>query len=44
MTTIPEMCMEFTQVFRTLKLEMLFASIVGILIGVWIGKKWRDYE
>jgi hypothetical protein len=44
MTTIPEMCLEFTQVFRTLKLEMGIAVIAGLLIGVWIGKTWRDCE
>lgn len=33
MTTIPEMCMAYTEVYRTLKLELFVALGVGVLIG-----------
>jgi uncharacterized membrane protein (Fun14 family) len=33
MTTIPEMCMAYTKVFRTLKLELGITILVGIAIG-----------
>jgi hypothetical protein len=31
--TIPEACMQYTQVFTTFKLELGIALAVGILIG-----------
>jgi hypothetical protein len=34
LTTVPEVCMQYTQVFRAVKLETGIAVIVGILIGV----------
>jgi hypothetical protein len=33
MTTIPEMCMAYTEVFTTLKLELVITMFVGVLIG-----------
>ena len=33
MTTIPEMCMAYTEVYRTLKLELVIILFVGVLIG-----------
>ena len=33
MTTIPEACMAFTEVYRTLKLELVITMFVGVLIG-----------
>ena len=35
---IPQECMEFTSVFRTLKLETTIAFIVALLLGIWIGR------
>jgi hypothetical protein len=32
-------CMEYTQVFRTLKLELAIIAIVALLLGVWIGRR-----
>ena len=34
MSTIPEICMEFTQVFHTVKFEMFIAFCVGLAIGI----------
>jgi hypothetical protein len=31
--------MEYTQVFRTLKLELAIIAIVALLLGVWIGRR-----
>lgn len=42
MTTIPEMCMQYTEVFRTLRMETGIAVIVGVLIGMaamWLEKR-----
>lgn len=36
---IPQECMEYTQVFRALKLELGIVSIVALLIGICIGRK-----
>lgn len=33
MNTIPEMCMSYTEVFRTFKFELVFTLAVGVLIG-----------
>jgi hypothetical protein len=33
MTTIPEMCMAYTEVFTTLKLELAVMLLIGVLIG-----------
>jgi len=38
---IPQECMEYTQVFRALKLELGIVSIVALLIGIWIGRSDR---
>ena len=46
MSTIPEMCMQYTKVFLVLKLELLIALavsvpialVVGALIGYWVRK------
>jgi len=35
---IPAECMEYTQVFRTLKLELAIVAIVALLLGIWIGR------
>jgi hypothetical protein len=32
-------CMEYTQVFRTLKLELAIIAVVALLLGVWIGRR-----
>ena len=39
MTTIPEMCMAYTEVFRTLKIELAITLAVGVLIGYWLRSK-----
>ena len=36
MTTIPGLCMQYTEVFTTLKLELFIATGVGVLIGYWV--------
>ena len=33
MTTIPEMCMAYTEVFRTLRIELAIMLGIGVLIG-----------
>ena len=33
MTTIPEACMAYTEVYRTFKFELFFTLAVGIIIG-----------
>jgi hypothetical protein len=35
----PSECMEYTQVFRTLKLELAIIAVVALLLGVWIGRR-----
>jgi hypothetical protein len=30
--------MEYTQVFRTLKLETVIVFVVALLLGIWIGR------
>jgi len=35
---IPTECMEYTQVFRTLKLETVIVFVVALLLGIWIGR------
>jgi hypothetical protein len=32
-------CMEYTQVFRALKLELAIVAVVALLLGVWIGRR-----
>jgi hypothetical protein len=34
MNTIPEICMEFTQVFRTVRFEIFIAFAVGLAFGI----------
>jgi hypothetical protein len=34
--------MEYTQVFRTLKLEFGIVAIVALLLGIWIGRRGDD--
>jgi hypothetical protein len=36
---IPTECMEYTNVFRVLKLELGIMAIVALLIGIWIGRR-----
>lgn len=36
---IPPECMEYAQVFRTLKLELATIAVVALLLGVWIGRR-----
>jgi hypothetical protein len=41
-TTIPEMCMQYTQVFTTFKLETAIAIGIGFAIGAlakWLGDR-----
>lgn len=38
MNTIPEICMQYTQVFTTLKLELLVALVSGVIVGYWMRK------
>lgn len=33
MSTVPEMCMAYTEVFRTLKLELVIMVLIGVIIG-----------
>lgn len=42
MTTIPEMCMQYTAVFQTLRIELAVAMGVGVAIGIaaaWLHRK-----
>jgi hypothetical protein len=39
MTTIPEACMAYTEVFRTLKIELPIMLGIGVLIGYWLRSK-----
>jgi hypothetical protein len=39
---IPAECMEYTQVFRTLKLETVIVFMVALLMGIWIGRRGDD--
>ena len=39
MTTLPEMCMQYTEVFTTWRLEMGFAVVAGMAIGWWLGDR-----
>ena len=32
-------CMEYAQVFRTLKLELAIIAVVALLLGGWIGRR-----
>ena len=34
MTTIPEICMVYTEVFKTVRLEMAFTMLIGFAIGI----------
>jgi hypothetical protein len=34
----PTECMEYTQVFRTLKLELAIVAVMALLLGMWIGR------
>jgi hypothetical protein len=36
---IPEMCMQYTEVFKTLKLELALIGCFGIAIGYWLRGK-----
>ena len=42
MTTIPEICMAYTEVYKTMRLEMGFAMLFGFAIGTlaaWLHNK-----
>ncbi len=42
MTTIPEMCMAYTEVFKVMRLEMGLAMLFGFAIGIaaaWLHDK-----
>jgi hypothetical protein len=42
MTTIPEMCMAYTEVFKTVRLEMGISMMIGLAIGIaaaWLHDK-----
>ncbi len=41
MTTIPEACLQFTSVFRTLRWEHALSLLVGLAIGA-LAERWRD--
>jgi hypothetical protein len=34
--------MEYTQVFRALKLELGIVAIAALLLGIWIGRRGDD--
>lgn len=36
--TIPETCIQYTQVFTTFKFEIFIALAIGVLIGWWFEK------
>ena len=36
MSTIPEICMEYTKIFAVLKLENFIVFAAGALIGYWV--------
>ncbi len=36
---IPSECMEYAQVFRTLKLELAIIAVAALTLGVWIGRR-----
>ena len=38
MHTIPEMCIQYTDVFLTLRLEMGLCIIVGVLVGYFFDR------
>jgi hypothetical protein len=39
---IPTECMEYTAVFRALKLETGIVFMVALLLGIWIGRRGDD--
>ena len=42
MTTIPEICLAYTEVYKTMRLEMGLPFLVGLAIGIaaaWLHKK-----
>ena len=39
---IPSECMEYTQVFKALKLEIGITFIAALLLGIWIGRRGDD--
>jgi hypothetical protein len=39
---IPAECMEYTAVFKTLKLEIGITFIIALLLGIWIGRRGDD--
>ncbi len=41
MSFIPSLCMEYTKVFNTMKIENVIVFIVGLILGMAIGK-WMD--
>lgn len=39
MTTIPDLCMQYTQVFKTLRIELALFFIFGLAVGYWLRGK-----
>ena len=39
---ISQECMEYTQVFRALRLETVIVFMVALLMGIWIGRRGDD--
>lgn len=38
MHTVPELCIQYTEVFRTMRLEMGVCIVIGVLIGYFFNK------
>lgn len=38
MHTIPDICIEYTEVFQTMRLEMGLCIVVGVLIGYFFDR------
>ena len=41
MTTIPDLCLQYTAVFQTLRLEIGITMIAGVLLGIAIGRLYK---
>ena len=41
MTTIPEICMAYTEVFKTVRIEMAVVMLIGFAIGI-LAAKFND--
>lgn len=41
MTTIPEMCMQYTSVFQTVRIELFVTFVLGLAIGITACGGWK---